>query len=130
MAVEVRSVAPFEALVLLPSLGLYYCKHDSKVYVRRVYGSYAILEMSRVRETSDFYIHSVGSDGIVLKIDNFPRQLYLCMYDHGVFLTSLVRLQRRRRQYRLHVASEFHRSHWGAALPVDILKKITHAYFA
>ncbi len=129
MAIQVRSGEPFEALVLLPSLSLYYCKHNAKVYVRRVYGSYAILEISCLRETSDFSVHCVGSDGMVLKIDDFPMQLYVCMYDHGVFLTSLVLLQRRRLKKRLHVASEFHRSHWGASLPVEILKRITCLVF-
>ena len=130
MALEYRSANQACPLIVLPRMGFFYGDDDLCFQTRFSRGLIRMLNTT-VESGGEFRIERVNSDLIVLKMDQGDVQFWCSLNSINGFIVSLARVQRRIRQRRakMHVVAAFHRSNWGLALPVDILKKVTHMCF-
>lgn len=130
MALEYWSARQPCPLIVLPRMGFFYGGDDLCFQTRFSRGLIRMLN-NTIESGGEFFIERVNSELIVLKMDQGDVQFWCSLNSINVFLVSLVRVQRqiRQRRAKMRVIAAFHGSKWGHALPVDILKTITHMCF-
>jgi hypothetical protein len=119
-----------DPLVVLPRMGLFYLNSTVCFLTPFGRGLKRMLD-NCITAGGDFRIEMTESGMVALRIQYAELDFSCSLSGCCAFVASVVCVQRqvRQRQGRLRVVAEFQRSNWGASLPVDIVKKITHVCF-